>query len=71
MHFARQSIPSLTFDYLKDKYVTQDKKEIFIHRPRVEIRLSNGQQNIKLPMLVDSGADITLIPLEVADIVLN
>jgi predicted aspartyl protease len=46
----------------------QEKIEIFTHRPRVEIRLSNGQQNIKLPMLVDSGADITLIPLEVAEI---
>jgi hypothetical protein len=55
--------PTLTFKYIKEKH-----KERYVHRPRVEIRLSNGNNSIKLAMLVDSGADISLIPLEIAEI---
>ena len=39
-----------------------------IYRPRVEIRLSNKGRNIRLAMLVDSGADTSFIPLEVDEI---
>ena len=55
--------PTLSFKYIKEKH-----KESYVYRPRVEIRLSNGNQSIKLAMLVDSGADTSLIPLEIAEI---
>jgi hypothetical protein len=55
--------PTLSFKYIKEKH-----KESYVYRPRVEIRLSNGNQSIKLVMLVDSGADTSLIPLEIAEI---
>ena len=55
---------ALTFRYTKD-IINKDNVR---YRPRVEIRLSNKQNNFKLAMLVDSGADISLIPLEVAEI---
>ncbi len=65
---SRQPSHALTFKYVKDKHI-DDKKQIHhIPRPRVEIRLSNNKKTFKLAMLVDSGADISLIPLEVAEI---
>jgi hypothetical protein len=54
---------ALTFKYIKDIH-----KGNFVYRPRVEIRLSKKENSFKLAMLVDSGADISLIPLEVAEI---
>lgn len=54
---------TLTFKYIKDKH-----KERLVPRPRVEIRLSNGDKTFKFAMLVDSGADVSFIPLEVAEI---
>jgi hypothetical protein len=36
-------------------------------RPRVEIRLYNKDNVVRLVMLVDSGADTSFIPREVAD----
>ena len=39
-----------------------------IERPRVEMQLSNGDRFFRLVMLVDSGADTSFIPLEVAEI---
>lgn len=61
----RDKLPNgaLTFKYIKDQH-----KGIVVARPRVEIRLRNGDNSFKLAMLVDSGADVTLIPLEVAEI---
>ncbi|MHB1868754.1 MAG: aspartyl protease family protein [Nitrososphaerales archaeon] len=37
-------------------------------RPRVSVRLQNGQNSFRTSMLVDSGADISLIPLDVAEV---
>jgi hypothetical protein len=37
-----------------------------IPRPRIEVRLMNGDRFVKLLALVDSGADDCLFPLEVA-----
>ena len=65
MIFRRDSFVNhaLTFKYIKDI-----QKGSIKYRPRVEIRLSNKEKSIKLAMLVDSGADISLIPFEVAEI---
>lgn len=54
---------TLTFKYVRD---TLEGK--IVYRPRVEIRLSNGDRNFRIAMLVDSGADTSFIPLEVAEI---
>ncbi len=54
---------ALTFDYIKEKY-----GGILIPRPRVEIKLSNGNKSFKTAMLVDSGADTSLLPMEIAQI---
>lgn len=54
---------ALTFKYIKDI-----RKDSIVYRPRVEIRFSNKEKSFKLAMLVDSGADISLLPLEVAEI---
>lgn len=61
----RNKLPNgaLTFKYINDQH-----KGVSIPRPRVEIRLKNGKNSFKLAMLVDSGADVTLLPLEVAEI---
>jgi hypothetical protein len=61
----RNKLPNgtLTFKYIKDQH-----KEVSIPRPRVEVRLMNKDKSFKLAMLVDSGADVALIPLEVAEI---
>jgi hypothetical protein len=59
----RTTSNTLTFRYIKDKH-----KDSIVARPRVEIRLSNRDKSFKFAMLVDSGADISLIPLEVAEI---
>jgi hypothetical protein len=68
MRFTRQDIPSvLTYRYAADKHV-DSSKQIHVYRPKVEIRLSNREKSFKIAMLVDSGADVTLIPLEIADI---
>lgn len=53
---------ALTFKYTKEEH-----KGKTIYRPRVEIRLSNGINSIKIVMLVDSGADVSFIPKEVAE----
>lgn len=60
---ARKSSRTLTFKYVNDRY---DGK--IVPRPRVEIRLMNGTNNFRIAMLVDSGADTSFIPKEVADI---
>lgn len=54
---------ALTFRYIKDYHKTS-----FVYRPRVEMRLSNGDHSIRIVMLIDSGADVTLIPKEIAEI---
>jgi hypothetical protein len=54
---------TLTFKYVRD---TLEGK--IVYRPRVEIRLSNGDRSFRIAMLVDSGADTSFIPLEVAEI---
>lgn len=59
----RKHSRSLVFKYVNDVF---DGK--IIPRPRVEVRLSNGSIDIRLVMLVDSGADTSYIPLEVAEI---
>ena len=59
----RKHSRSLVFKYVNDVY---DGK--LIPRPRIEVRVSNGRNNIRLVMLVDSGADTSFIPLEVAEI---
>jgi len=53
----------LTFKYVNDKHDGRT-----IPRPRVEIRLTNGVKAFRIAMLVDSGADTSFIPKEVADI---
>lgn len=60
---VRKSSRTLTFKYVDDRY---DGK--VVPRPRVEIRLNNGDKSFKVAMLVDSGADTSFIPKEVADI---
>ena len=52
-----------SFRYMKDR---RDGR--VIDRPRVEMQLSNGDKFFRLVMLVDSGADTSFIPLEVAEI---
>ncbi len=37
-------------------------------RPRVAVRLQNGQYSFRTAMLLDSGADISLIPFDVAEV---
>jgi predicted aspartyl protease len=54
---------TLTFRYVHDTLEGR-----VIPRPRVEIRLINGDKVFRLAMLVDSGADTTFIPKEVAEI---
>jgi len=54
---------AITYKYIKDKYEGK-----VIPRPRVEIRLRNNGKTFKLAMLVDSGADTSFIPLEIAEI---
>lgn len=50
------------------KYVTDKRDGKTIKRPRVEILLKNGDKVFRLVMLVDSGADTSFIPLEVAEL---
>ena len=58
------TIPNtISFRYMKDRWDGD-----VIERPRVEMRLSNGDKFFRLIMLVDSGADTSFIPLEVAEI---
>ena len=54
---------ALTFKYVKDSFEGKT-----IPRPRVEIRLKNGDKTFRIAMLVDSGADTSFIPLEIAEI---
>jgi len=62
--FRNKDIPnSLVFKYSKDSHNSH-----VVYRPKVEVRLSNGQESITLVMLVDSGADMSLIPSYIADI---
>ncbi len=62
--FRERKIPNtISFRYVKDK---QDGK--IIARPRLEMLLRNGDRVFRLVMLVDSGADTSFIPLEVAEI---
>lgn len=62
--FREKNIPNaITYKYVKDK---QNGK--IIPRPRIEIILNNGGKVFRLVMLVDSGADTSFIPLEVAEI---
>jgi hypothetical protein len=56
-------LPTLTF-----RYVNETFQGNLVARPKVEIRLSNGDKSLKIAMLVDSGADISFLPLEVAEI---
>lgn len=60
---TRKHSRSLVFKYVKDIF---DGKTIY--RPRVEVRVFNGSNDIRLVMLVDSGADTSFLPLEVAEI---
>lgn len=60
---ASGSSRTLTFKYVNDRF---DGK--VVPRPRVEIRLVNGTKTFRLAMLVDSGADTSFIPKEIADI---
>ncbi|SRR5690606_10432603 len=60
---SRRMSRTLTFKYVNDRY---DGK--LVPRPRVEIRLINGTNIFRIAMLVDSGADTSFIPKEVADI---
>lgn len=53
----------MTFRYVNDRF---DGK--IVPRPRVEIKLKNGDKVFRLAMLVDSGADTSFIPKEVAEI---
>jgi hypothetical protein len=59
---------ALNFKYIKDTHIDDNNDKIIVPRPRVEIRLHNGDGTFKIAMLIDSGADITLLPLEVAEI---
>lgn len=54
---------AIVFRYVKDRL--DDK---IIPRPRLEIRLRNGEKTFRVAMLVDSGADISFISFEIADI---
>jgi hypothetical protein len=64
LSFRAKDIPnSLNFKYVKDIHKGQ-----VIYRPKVEIRLSNGEQKITLVMLIDSGADVSLIPSSIAEV---
>lgn len=63
MTFRSKSVPnSLVFKYVKD--IRDDK---FVYRPKIEVILSNGEESISLVMLLDSGADTSLIPLYIAE----
>lgn len=59
----REKPKVITFKYVRDKF-----NNIIVPRPRVEIVLRNGEKVFRLVMLVDSGADTSFIPLEVAEI---
>lgn len=60
---SRGSSRTLTFKYVNDRFDGR-----VVPRPRVEIRLVNGTKTFRLAMLVDSGADTSFIPKEIADI---
>ena len=61
--FKGERSRTLTFRYVNDRFEGK-----VVARPRVEIRLSNGDNSFRIAMLVDSGADTSFIPLEVAEI---
>lgn len=49
------------------KYVKETHENKIVYRPKVEVILSNGEESIALVMLVDSGADTSLIPIYIAE----
>lgn len=63
MNFRTTTPKSLVF-----KYTKEELRGGTIYRPRVEIRLSNGNNSIKIIMLIDSGADVSFIPKEIAEV---
>lgn len=38
------------------------------YRPRIEVRLQHGEKQFHTAMIVDSGADVSLIPAQVAEV---
>lgn len=63
MVFRNRNIPNS----LVLKYVKETLKDKVVYRPKIEVILSNGEESISLVMLVDSGADTSLIPLYIAE----
>ena len=54
---------SFTLDYTRDYLGGVEH-----YRPRIPVRLQNGEFQFLTAMVVDSGADVSLIPAEIADV---
>lgn len=54
---------SFTIDYTHDVIIGEP-----VFRPRISTRMQNGDKSFRTGMLIDSGADMTFIPLVVAEI---
>jgi hypothetical protein len=48
-------------------YVRDVVKGIDYFRPRLPVRLQNNSKSFRTALLVDSGADISMIPIEIAE----
>lgn len=62
-HRINRRSPAIVIRYAKDAYEGK-----VIPRPRAEIRLVNKDKTFRVAMLVDSGADTSFIPIEIAEI---
>lgn len=54
---------NFTLDYVRD-YIGGVEH----YRPRISVRLQHGDKKFHTDMVVDSGADVCLIPAQVADV---
>ena len=58
---------SISLDSVEFAYLPGETSQGIIHRPFLPIVLSNGDREFFVnPALVDTGADITLLPMEIA-----
>jgi len=48
-------------------YVIEKVERGFVSRPKIPITLSSGEKNLETLGLVDSGSDVTVIPLGIAE----
>ncbi len=72
MDNQNHGIDKMTFEYLIDWNAGKDGKKVPTRRPRVEVILRKNAKDVndvgfRTNGLVDSGADVCLIPRRVAD----